>query len=461
MRSPTLLDLPNEVFFRLFDYLSPLDLVRVGQTCSRLRYLSCDELIWEHRLHKSLGHIWNAVSSQGSAHVSDHVRGLDFRKLDKRSVYLTISKFVPKNQLIMSNDADIAELNQQAQISDSAEEQSSSGNSLIETIQDFFASSLTYLNPIGKLIGFVPSTNSEVVKSEARFALFGSGFDAIATNRLFNRMLDNRTKSFVPISMFPMKGNFGSGLTVRMTQQAQQAILDEAYQEFLQAENKDLVRSHKLSKIFGPGFASEEKSGPSAEPKDYYFDMVQLFATERYKNTEPRTQLERITESRLFQQPCDIHNLHMTDDLHSIVTTMNAFVYAIDARDSYDDMKLLRKELDCVNSPIENKAGWPILLLFVMPKEVIKANLQRENAIAKKNLARMNSKISELDTFSGAQLTQSWDGSLIEPVSAMRLFELENPWRLQKCASNDMRCLVQGVTWLKYQLAGKPTTCTF
>ncbi|CAH8478562.1 unnamed protein product [Heterobilharzia americana] len=53
------------------------------------------------------------------------------------------------------------------------------------------------------------------------------------------------------------------------------------------------------------------------------------------------------------------------------------------------------------------------------------------------------------DSYSGADYTFSWCGSLLQPLTCLHLFEFQNPWRLQKCASNDIKAVIQSFMWLR------------
>ncbi|VDN15738.1 unnamed protein product [Dibothriocephalus latus] len=141
-----------------------------------------------------------------------------------------------------------------------------------------------------------------------------------------------------------------------------------------------------------------------------------------------------------------LSNLTVTEEMRELCRTIDGLIYAIDARESADQLSHLYFELSAVlrgfPPKVANKV--PISILYIMPKEAIKLSVQR----TEQEPVLVQPELVNRDSYSGAEYTAAWHDSLLLPISALRLFEFSNPWRLQKCSSNDIKTLIQGIMWL-------------
>lgn len=143
--------------------------------------------------------------------------------------------------------------------------------------------------------------------------------------------------------------------------------------------------------------------------------------------------------------------------MHELCRTLDGLIYAIDARESTDQLSHLYYELRAVlrGFPAQLADQIPIVVLYIMPAEDIKLSEEASNRRKLQQVIQLPDLAVNRDSYSGAEYTAAWHESLLHPISVLRLFEFANPWRLQKCSSNDLKTLIQSIMWLntRYETA--------
>uniref|UniRef100_A0A0X3NH34 F-box domain-containing protein n=1 Tax=Schistocephalus solidus TaxID=70667 RepID=A0A0X3NH34_SCHSO len=520
--------LPNELLLRIFSHLDADQLLICGRVCRRWRAVSGDWHLWQAKLLEAMGSQWCTIVCHSRPRRVLSLR--DPSAVHPREIYQFLLQFIPKCQL---NSSPQQAANADALTVTNTEQRSGSLPSEPDDGEDGGARTTgsggtgPRLMPFsailsawwGQLRNAFPFPNRSAAASEAsarpRFVLFGPGFDHRDTNHLFRKMVDARTKSFEPIDMFIGHMGFGSGITLRLSAQAQEAVMDSSicsshdsllpprttgnHQQHPQKQGKRTPASSPPSPSPSPpqgrhSCLSRPKSvyrasstlpshrSPAPPPTspcafdfqpfgvhnaefpchchklyDFTFDLSFLYSLPAHLNHVFNDQYSRLCVSRLFVHSSSaghgelppeldfLSSLTVTEEMRELCRTIDGLIYAIDARESADQLSHLYFELSSVLRGFPPKVAnrIPIIILYIMPKEAIKLSVQRSE-----QPVLVQPELVNRDSYSGAEYTAAWHDSLLLPISALRLFEFSNPWRLQKCSSNDIKTLIQGIMWL-------------
>ncbi|TGZ59218.1 hypothetical protein CRM22_009214 [Opisthorchis felineus] len=471
-------DLPNEILLRIFSYLSAGDLLSCINVSRSWEYIASDGFLWQTKLCHLFGNRWFVVGCEEKPkEIPDFS---DLNVIHPSQIYVFLSKYVPVHML---DDHQTLTMHSMENILPVAGALQSARQSLKEAISKWWN------RFIHRLSINISRQQNRTTGSLYRFAVFGPGFDQRATNRLFSKLVDTRTKSFEPVNMIPGRMGFGAGLTLRLYAQAQLAAYDSSIQTQMKQQSlskksageNSATSCYKTSPRLGNRISTRkvltlpETSNQTVSTnastqsgsdtllhlhEDFVFDLHYIYSLRGHLSQRFKTQLERILSSRIFRHPSSddpmtdmevLESLSVTDNMSNILRTLNGIIYALDARDDMKESACLYNELRAVlrGLPEDIAKRIPIFILYIMPKEDINfkpfAPQVRKNSLSNLN----NVELPNRDSYSGANYTVSWRGSLLLPISGLRLFELENPWRLQKCASNDIKAVIQGIMWLR------------
>lgn len=199
--------------------------------------------------------------------------------------------------------------------------------------------------------------------------------------------------------------------------------------------------------------------------EDFTFDLSYLYSLPPHLKHVFNDQYTRLRVSRLFFHQQDVEqgeereiasetllsHLEVTHEMREICRKLDGLIYAIDARESAEQLALLYHELRAVLRAFPERTGRriPLVVLYIMPKEDIKfqkATVASTSATSASVVSKPE--LVNRDSYSGAEYTAAWHDSILLVISALKLFELPNPWRLQKCSSNDIKTLIQSLMWL-------------
>ncbi|BHF73139.1 hypothetical protein SprV_0401621500 [Sparganum proliferum] len=514
--------LPNELLLRIFSHLDADQLLVCGRVSRRWRAVSGDWHLWQAKLLEAMGSQWCTIVCHSRPRRALSLR--DPSAVHPREIYQFLLQFIPKCQLNgPSQQAAASALtvtnaeqhsgslpSEPGDLEDAAASTTGSGG-IGPRLMPFSAIFSAWWNQLRNAFPFPSrSSGTNEASTRPRFVLFGPGFDHRDTNHLFRKMVDARTKSFEPIDMFIGHMGFGSGITLRLSAQAQEAVMDSSicssHDSLLPSVTTGQQKQGKRVPVSSPpspspspprgrhSCLSRPKSVyrasstlPSHRPfttpptspcafdfqpfgvhnaefpchchklYDFTFDLSFLYSLPAHLNHVFNDQYSRLCVSRLFvhssstsygELPSDqdfLSNLTVTEDMRELCRTIDGLIYAIDARESADQLSHLYFELSSVlrgfPPKVANKV--PIIILYIMPKEAIKLSAQRAE-----QPVLVQPELVNRDSYSGAEYTAAWHDSLLLPISALRLFEFSNPWRLQKCSSNDIKTLIQGIMWL-------------
>lgn len=475
--------LPNEMILHIFSFLDADQLLACGQVCRRWRRLSHDWRLWQVKLFETR---WCTIVCPEPPH-QDMPIPLpnsplhDPSSIHPRTVYRFLSQYIPKCD---GGGGDIAELESDSLLLSP----DSSDNNLPCNLAAFVHSIIDHVR------GLLPPRNStannaalaNASASRPRFALFGPGLDHRWTSRLFWKMVDTRTRSFEPINVFTGHMGFGSGITLRLFAQAQHAVMDGSTRcsRKVSCDSAKPTNSSTYSRFTScfsvpPNTPPLRPFGDSTDPpllhhsteypcqchqhKDFTFDLSYLYSLPPHLKHIFNDQYTRLRVSPLFVHSDDLENqeqsnqeippelllsnLGVTDEMRDICLTLDGLIYAIDAREAPEQLTLLYYELRAVLRAFPERTArrMPIVILYIMPKEEIKFEKHVEPSSSRTVL---RPELVNRDSYSGAEYTEAWHDSILLVISALKLFELPNPWRLQKCSSNDIKTLIQSLMWL-------------
>ncbi|VDO05906.1 unnamed protein product [Rodentolepis nana] len=475
--------LPNEMILHIFSFLDADQLLACGQVCRRWRRLSHDWRLWQVKLFETR---WCTIVCPEPPH-QDMPIPLpnsplhDPCSIHPRTVYRFLSQYIPKCD---GGGEDIAELESDSLLLSSP----SSDNNLTCNFAAFVHSIIDHVR------GLLPprnptATNTALASASAnrpRFALFGPGLDHRWTSRLFWKMVDTRTRSFEPIDVFTGHMGFGSGITLRLFAQAQHAVMDGSTRcsrkvSCDSAKPANTSTHSRFTSCFSvpPTTPPLRPFGDSTDPpllhhstaypcqchqhKDFTFDLSYLYSLPPHLKHIFNDQYTRLRVSPLFVHSDDLEdqeqsnqevpsehllsNLGVTNEMRDICLTLDGLIYAIDAREAPEQLALLYYELRAVLRAFPERTARriPIVILYIMPKEEIKFEKHVEPSSSR---AVLRPELVNRDSYSGAEYTEAWHDSILLVISALKLFELPNPWRLQKCSSNDIKTLIQSLMWL-------------
>ncbi|KAM7535080.1 hypothetical protein Aperf_G00000089937 [Anoplocephala perfoliata] len=481
--------LPSEMILHIFSFLDADQLLTCGQVCRRWRRLSLDWRLWQVKLFETR---WCTIVCPEPP-PRDMPIPLpksplhDPSSIHPRTVYRFLSQYIPKCDGGGGGD-------------DGDDVDESDSFSSITSPSDLNNHSTCHFSAIvhsiiGHVRGLLPARNSAsanaslaaVSANRPRFALFGPGLDHRWTSRLFWKMVDTRTRSFEPINVFTGHMGFGSGITLRLFAQAQHAVMDGSTRcsRKVSCDPAKSTNSSTYSRftscLSAPPDTPSMRSGDSADlgspplvhhsteypcqchqHEDFTFDLSYLYSLPPYLKHIFNDQNTRLRVSRLFVHPDNLEhrsqeissedllsNLRVTDEMRDICLKLDGLIYAIDAREAPEQLALLYYELRAVLRAFPERTARriPIVVLYIMPKEEIKFQKPAEPS-ASTSHAVLRPELVNRDSYSGAEYTEAWHDSILLIISALKLFELPNPWRLQKCSSNDIKTLIQSLMWL-------------
>ncbi|TPP61998.1 Cyclin F box [Fasciola gigantica] len=468
-------NLPNEVLLHIFSYVTCEDLWNCKDVCVNWSNAAMDHFLWQTKLCELLGTRWSVICCDKKPQIVPDFR--DLNVLHPCNIYRFLYHYVPPH--LHSRKESSTPIN----TLDTTDLEPFRSRNFRPTIGEYI---LNWWNQIVRRFSMTTARRaSRPTPQPFRYAVFGPGFDARATSRLFSKLVDARTKSFEPTDMIPGRMGFGAGLTLRLYGQAQRAAYDPSLRPHctppIQKDSLDgALTPTGLSPNGTPistpintrrgqtesanplehtprNFLQSRKLLDDTPPmEDFIFDLHYLYAFHGHINDTYNYQRERILGSRLFSHP-DLDekitdtellaSLTVSESMQSILNGLNGMIYAIDARESLEQSLYLYYELQAVlrGLPAYIAKSVPIVILYIMPKEEIPLEPFPVRTVNRSNITEGLNR----DSYSGAEYTVSWRGSLLLPISCLRLFELPNPWRLQKCASNDIKAVIQSIMWLK------------
>nr|CAH8827367.1 unnamed protein product [Trichobilharzia regenti] len=447
-------DLPPEILLRVFNYLSTSDLISCISVCTNWRQVALDNYLWQKKLVLILRTRWSTlICDSKPSHALDLQR---LQTIHPYKVYHFLKNFVPQHLLTDQKEASkiqlfITKLNGLSISPNLSEDHTGNRFSFSELFWNWF-------NSLKRRFSIKHTSRiNDTVRKRCRFAIFGPGFDQRATSCLFSKLVDVKTKSFEPLNMIPGRMGFGAGLTLRLHNQAQIASLDSS----LYYSNKTCERIKYDTRQFIQTDTSTTCSSRGINHLgDFIFDLHYLYSLSGHLSHKFSSQLERIKASRLFTHSDHINvlsndlilnNLVVSDEMRNLLHGICGLIYAVDARETTEQAFYLYTELKTVLKGFPNEIAHkiPIVILYIMPVEEILQDTN-ENDI---NLTHIKESKNEVylnrDSYSGADYTFSWCGSLLQPLTCLHLFEFQNPWRLQKCASNDIKAVIQSFMWLR------------
>ncbi|KAA3675021.1 uncharacterized protein DEA37_0004749 [Paragonimus westermani] len=477
----TIESLPSEILLQIFSLLDGHDLLQCREVSAIWRNIASDGFLWQTKLCELFGQRWSVVSCEKKSENAPDLCNLN--KVHPYRIYKFLVDYVPQH-LRSESDPLVAKV-----------ESTRKPNGLVQQIQRSPRPSLSELiahwwnQMVRRITLSSPRRNSRVTSPQYRFAVFGPGFDQRATSRLFSKLVDTRTKSFEPINMIPGRMGFGAGLTLKLHAQAQLAVFDPSlplprsspsiYPRSLKdhrTREKETTESPYGNQSANGATAVTSTSLEISPPPlrlpasiipdnsvfrdDLIFDLHYLYSLRGHLSHTFSDQLDRLLRSRLFRHSIGdtsmtdeevISKLTVTESMRNILRGLNGMIYALDARETVEQSSYLHCELHAVLRGLPETVAKrvPIVFLYIMPKEDIDLTpfapqVKRRSV----NSSNVNAFLNR-DSYSGVDYTVSWRGSLLLPISCLRLFELDNPWRLQKCASNDIKAVIQGIMWLR------------
>ncbi|TNN11721.1 hypothetical protein EWB00_004249 [Schistosoma japonicum] len=452
----TVNNLPQEILLHVFNHLDISDLINCIYVCSSWRQTALDNCLWQKKLITILKTQWSTFICDSKPKYAPDLQRL--QTIHPYKVYHFLKKYVPHHLLSDHEEASkiqilmkkINELSLTSAVRDSHTTRRLTFNELFWNWWNNFRRRLS-INHTSRL--------NATTRQRCRFAVFGPGFDQNATSCLFSKLVNVKTKSFEPLNMIPGRMGFGAGLTLRLNNQAQMAALDSSLyfsHKIMEYTQKD-YRNSILKKTY-THFLHDFN-----QLDDFIFDLHYLYSLSGHLSHKFNSQLERIYASRLFTYSNDVNNSSVTSTLLNRLVVSNemkcllhgicGIIYALDARETTEQTFYLYTELKTVlkGFPDEIAHKIPIVILYIMPVEDILQNNNVENCIHSNSTkdSTTNEVYLNRDSYSGEDYTFSWCGSLLQPLTCLHLFEFHNPWRLQKCASNDIKALIQCFMWLK------------
>lgn len=470
----TAANLPNEILLHIFSYVTCDDLWNCKDVCVNWSNAAMDHFLWQAKLCELLGTRWSVICCDKKPQLAPDLR--DLNVLHPCKIYRFLYRYVPAHLRVRDEPYTVN------CSCDSTDTEMFRSRASRPTIGEYI---LNWWNQVVRRFSMTTARRtSRPTPQPFRYAVFGPGFDARATSRLFSKLVDARTKSFEPTDMIPGRMGFGAGLTLRLYGQAQRA----AYDPSLRPRHISPIQRNLLDDaVIAPGMSPSriplgnpvsthreqvenlntiqdvpqtsnqlQKFLEDAPPmEDFVFDLHYLYAFHGHISDTYNYQRERILGSRLFSHPdADetsetelLSSLTVSESMQNILNGLNGMIYAIDARESLEQSLYLYYELQAVlrGLPAYIAKSVPIVILYIMPKEEIPFEPFPVRTVTRSSAVEGINR----DSYSGAEYTVSWRGSLLLPISCLRLFELPNPWRLQKCASNDIKAVIQSIMWLK------------
>ncbi|CAI2724486.1 unnamed protein product [Schistosoma spindalis] len=450
-------NLPPEILLRVFNYLDTGDLINCMYVCSTWRQTALDSCLWQRKLVTILKTQWSTLICDCKPKYAPDLQKL--QTIHPYKIYHFLKKYVPQHLLDDQKETSkvqllINKINQLSLASAPPEGQSTNPLSFCELFWKWWN------NFRRRLSIYHASRLNDISRQRCRFAVFGPGFDQRATSCLFSKLVDVKTKSFEPLNMIPGRMGFGAGLTLRLHNQAQMAALDSSVY-FSDKTFKHSKNDYKKS-------ISKETYTLNSQAinylNDFIFDLHYLYSLSGHLSHKFNNQLERIHASRLFTYSNDVNistihssslnRLIVSNEMKCLLHGICGIIYALDARETTEQAVYLYTELKTVLKGFPNEIAHkvPIVILYIMPIEDILQNKDTENYIHSnylKDSTGTNEIYLNRDSYSGANYTFSWCGSLLQPLTCLHLFEFQNPWRLQKCASNDIKAVIQSLMWLK------------
>ncbi|VEL35233.1 unnamed protein product [Protopolystoma xenopodis] len=464
--------LPNELMLTIFSYLNTRELLLCASVCERWRHVSSDRHVWSQRLRRAVCLFWTTIVCDHQPIPRGCLPGIH-NEAHPRDIYVFLVRFVSSPcrhreyqqdmglatsrwsvMLALDEDEETAEsrATRKGQVkSEEDEEYAETAASLTNSLQTSVTSLvLNWWEQMMRSLYWLASPSSAALSQMAgscnqRLAVLGPGFDRRATSHLFRKIVGTDNYAFEPVTMFPGHLGFGSGLTLRLSAEAQQmaSIVEEAV---------DLVAAAAVA----------ASTTPRQREEDFLFDLIHLYSLSGHLNHNFEDQFSRICMSRLFKrttQPPQVTEaevllgLRVSEAMQQLSRELTGLIYVVDARDRLDQLSYLHAELAAIlrGFPANTADQLPVLILYVMPKEEIVLRPETEPI----QLPLFPGQPANCNIFRGYRFTLSWQGSLITPIVAMRLFELANPWRLQKCASNDVISFIQGMLWLKSKVLSR------
>ncbi|CAL8106919.1 unnamed protein product [Calicophoron daubneyi] len=446
--------LPHEILLHIFTYLDCNDILNCQNVCRTWSNAALDTFLWQTKLCDLFSRRWSVISCERkSADAPDFSRITSTHPCE---IYKFLFKYVPASLRTYDQNIPNPLASETASMDALDTSQTSPRSSISEQI-------ISWFNRVVRRFS-VATARRHSSTQQYRFAVFGPGFDQPQTSRLFSKLVDTRTKSFEPINMIPGRMGFGAGLTLRLYAQAQMAAYDDSLKCIFShfspnttpvISRKPVVESSSVKK-------PEGSTQNSIHFENLEFDLHYLYSLRGHLSHSFDSQLERILYSRLFRHPSGseygseaeaLAKLAVTDSMQTILNGLNGIIYALDARETLEQSLCLRSELNAVlhGFPASIAKSVPIVILYIMPKEHIsvKPFVRQTRRSISSGRSTSGAGVLNRDSYSGADYTISWSGSLLLPVSCLRLFELNNPWRLQKCASNDIKAVIQSIMWLR------------
>ncbi|KAF5404916.1 hypothetical protein PHET_01547 [Paragonimus heterotremus] len=426
--------LPNEILMRIFCYLDCEQLVDCGRVCSKWHQVASDYLLWRGRLNKLFSEEWSVIVYDRET--ADCPSLLDLLETNPRLFYCFFQKHIPTKV-----DSGTHSVTTDAENTSSDASKPCLLPSFVPHWWDEEARELLFRSTGGI---------QEGPEHEYRFAVFGSGLDRNAFTNMFALLQNGRVGPFEVLDIYPGQDGYGRGLTMRVHGYAQINALDNSMRpkrvypqttaEDCQSDEEaspriSSKRSHRQSRRKKGNLTKKQHSTTetndnlettnNGQPKALTFDLV-LFYSNQNRNDEPDPdELHRIAHSRLFvNSPQQVPlRLKLRTEVLSIVRTINGFIYTIDTRISRPQLTYTYQELTAVLKSIAPTI--PIVFLYISPEGETTASVS---------------------VHSNSWLEQN---TTLYPLRHLGLFRISNPWRLQKCADNDLKAILQSVLWLR------------
>ncbi|CAH8445528.1 unnamed protein product [Schistosoma turkestanicum] len=450
-------NLPPEILLHVFNHLDTADLINCIYVCSTWRQTALDSCLWQRKLVTILKTQWSTLICDFKPKYAPNLQKL--QTVHPYKIYHFLKKYVPQH--LLSDQKEVSKV--QLLINDVNEVSPASAASVGQSTNRLSFSELfwNWWNSFKRRLSIHHNLRlNGVNRQRCRFAVFGPGFDQRATSCLFSKLVDVKTKSFEPLNMIPGRMGFGAGLTLRLYNQAQMAALDSSVYlcDKMLEHSKNDCKKYTLKETFTPN------SQAINHLSDFIFDLHYLYSLSGHLSHKFSSQLERIHASRLFNysnsvdtssiNSSSLNKLMVSNEMKCLLQGICGIIYALDARETTEQAFYLYTELVTVLKGFPNEIAHkvPIVILYIMPIEDILQNNNTENYIhsnSMKDSTGTNQIYLNRDSYSGADYTYSWCGSLLQPLTCLHLFELQNPWRLQKCASNDIKAVIQSLMWLK------------
>ncbi|KAF6771294.1 hypothetical protein AHF37_09853 [Paragonimus kellicotti] len=420
--------LPNEVLMRIFCYLDCEQLVDCGRVCSKWHQVASDYSLWQRRLYKLFSEEWSVIVYDRET--ADCSSLLDLLETNPNLFYCFLQKHIPTKM-----DSGTHMVTTDSTNNNGGATKPCLLPSFVPHWWDEEARGPLFCSTGGIQLG---------VEHEYRFAVFGSGLDRNAFTSMFALSPNGKVGPFEVLDIYPGQDGYGSGLTMRVNGYAQIRALDNSMRpkrvypqttaEDCQSDEEaspriSSKRNHRQSRRKKGSLTIEASDNlettSNSQPKSLTFDLVLFYSNQNRNDETDPDELHRIVHSRLFvNSPQQVPlRLKLRTEVLSIVRTINGFIYTIDTRISKPQLTYTYQELTAVLESIAPTI--PIVFLYILP--------ERETR-------------TSVSVHSNSWLEQN---TALYPLRHLGLFKISNPWRLQKCADNDLKAILQSVLWLR------------